>query len=391
MQNELELGYLLAVAGAAVWTPRPLVAMLDILGTGRALVDFARDAHRCMALPCEQLGVEAMGRIAAIDDAAARRALAEAQEDDQRIVTSVEDRYPARLRHLCDPPPVLYYRGKLASLQERVVAIVGSRAATPYGRSIARTMAAEFAAFSATVISGLARGIDAAAHRAANEANVPTVAVIGSGLLALYPNYHSLLASEIVAKGGAVISEFPPKMAARQHHFPMRNRLVAALADATVVVEAGARSGALITARLAGDLGRPVFAVPGDVGRTTSEGSNALIKDGVALTTGAADIAAVLGWEACGQHARINSRDYMASDNYTAAPMGSRDCIPADDLASRLIAALAPGGSDVDEVCAVTGLDAATVSAHLTLLEMQGVVERRAGGLFSARLERSSR
>ncbi len=375
MQDERDLGYLLAVAGAAVWTPRPLVAMLDALGSARALIDYARDASRFPPLACEHLGVEALGRIAAIDHQAARHALADAREGEQRVVTSTDENYPARLRHLCDPPPVLYYRGTLESLEGRVVAIIGSRGATPYGRAMARAIASDFAEFSATVISGLARGIDAAAHRAANEADVTTVAVIGSGLLALYPNYHAVLANEIVHKGGAIISEFPPKMAARTHHFPMRNRLVAALADATVVVEAGSKSGALITARLAGDLGRPVFAVPGDVGRTTSEGTNSLIKDGVALTTGAADIAGVLSWEPRRRHARINSR-------------GSLD---SNDLASRLLAALAPGGSDVDEVCATTGLDTATVSAQLTLLEMKGIVERRAGGLFCAQLERSMR
>ncbi len=169
MQDERELGYLLAVAGAAVWTPRPLVAMLDALGTARALVDYARDASRFAPLPCEHLGVEALGRIAAIDDDAARRALSDAREGEQCIVTSADDNYPARLRHLCDPPPVLYYRGTLDSLEGRVVAIVGSRGATPYGRAMARTIAADFAEFSATVISGLARGIDAAAHRAAND------------------------------------------------------------------------------------------------------------------------------------------------------------------------------------------------------------------------------
>lgn len=380
--DELDLGYLLAVAGAAVWTPRPLVAMLETLGSARALVEFARAENPIMQMPCEQLGAEALGRIAAIDDSAARGALAQARQNDQQLVASNDPTYPVRLRHLCDPPPVLYYRGKLDSLQDRVIALVGSRAATPYGRSMAGAMASGFSAFGATVISGLARGIDAAAHRAANGAAVPTVAVLGSGLLALYPPYHSLLADEIVSNGGAVISEFPPKMAARQHHFPMRNRLVAALADATVVVEAGAKSGALITARLAGDLGRPVFAVPGDVGRTTSEGTNALIKDGVALTTGAADIAAVLGWEPRQNPARVNSRDYTGSKN-------ARDGI--ERRSSRLLEALAPGGSDVDEVCAATGLDAATVSAQLTLLEMQGIVERQVGGLFVPRGEKVAR
>jgi DNA processing protein len=162
-----------------------------------------------------------------------------------------------------------------------------------------------------------------------------------------------------------VISEFPPQMAARQHHFPMRNRLVAALADATVVIEAGVRSSALIAARLAAELGKQVFAVPGDVRRSTSEGTNALIKDGVTLTTGADDIAAVLGWQPNIQSARVNSRRHMGLEN------------------SLVLGVLAPGGSDVDEVCAATGLDAASVAAQLTMLEMQGLVDRQPGGLYT--------
>jgi DNA processing protein len=362
MSDELDLGYLLAVAGAAVWMPRPLVAMLGALGSARALVEFARRASQDREIPCERLGVEALARIAAIDDRSANHALVEARQGDHQFVTSADPRYPSRLYHLCDPPPVLYYRGNLECLKQRVVAIVGSRGATPYGRSMARTITTDFAVYGVTIVSGLARGIDAAAHRAANDAGMPTVAVIGSGLSSLYPPYHHSLADEIIEKGGAVITEFPPKMNARQHHFPMRNRLVASLAEAVIVVEAGVKSGALITARLAAELGRNVFAVPGDVGRTTSEGTNALIKDGVTLTTGAKDIADVLGW---GCAIGCNRSSSLARSGE-----------------SPILAALAPGGSDVDEICAATGLDVASVSAQLTLLEMRGLVERQAGGLY---------
>jgi DNA processing protein len=358
--DELDVGYLLAVSAAAVWTPRPLVAMLSTLGGPRALIEYAKTASDAPPPPCELLCAEALERVATVDEDAARAALEAAHEEDQQFVTSAEEHYPRRLRDLCDPPPVLYYRGRLDVLGGRVVAVVGSRAATPYGRSMATTIAADLAAFGATVISGLARGIDAAAHRGSVREQAPTVAVIGSGLRALYPQYHSRLADEIVGAGGAIVSEFPPKMTARPHQFPMRNRLVAALGDATFVIEAGTKSGALITARLACDLGRHVFALPGDVGRPSSEGTNGLIKDGVALATGAADVAGVLGWEIV---------------------LASTD---AGDLGNALLGALAPGGSSIDEVCAKTGLDSATVSAQLTMLEMQGLVERHAGGLYLA-------
>ena len=173
-----------------------------------------------------------------------------------------------------------------------------------------------------------------------------------------YPPYHSQLADDIVAGGGALISEFAPTMPAQPYQFPMRNRLVAALAHATFVIEAGAKSGALITARLANDLGRPVFALPGDVGRSSSEGTNGLIKDGVSLATGASDVAAVLGWEIA-----------IAAGNVKRT-------------GNALLGALAPDGSSIDEVCVRTGLDPATVAAELTILEMQGLTQRRPGGLY---------
>jgi DNA processing protein len=360
VDDELQLGYLLAVSGAAVWTPRPLVAMLAALGSARELVAYAKNASTAAPPPCEILGSEGLARIAAIDDAAARAALEHARRPGHRFVLQKDPHYPRRLLDLCDPPPVLYYRGGLEALEGRVVAIVGSRAATPYGRSLATSIAADFAAYGVAVVSGLARGIDAAAHRGAVRSGEPTVAVIGSGITALYPPYHRELAQEIVESGGAVVSEFPPAMPARPHQFPMRNRLVAALADATIVVEAGCKSGALITARLAGDLGRHVFALPGDVGRATSEGTNGLIKDGVALATGAADIAGVLGW------------------GIAITRAGS------ERVENVLLGALAAGGSSIDEVCAKTGLGSADADAQLTILEMQGAVERLAGGLYQA-------
>jgi DNA processing protein len=360
MDDERELAYLLAVSGAAVWTPRPLVAMLATLGSARGLVAYAKHAATVAPPPCEILGSEALARIAALDDAAARAALEQARLPGQSFATQAGPRYPRRLLDLCDAPPVLYYRGRLDAIDGRVVAIVGSRAATPYGRSLASTIAADFSAFGVAVVSGLARGVDAAAHRGALRADAPTVAVIGSGLQALYPPYHKELAREIVAGGGAIVSKFPPTMAARPHQFPMRNRVVAALADATVVVEAGCKSGALITARLAEDLGRHVFALPGDVGRATSEGTNGLIKDGVSLATGASDIAGVLGW------------------GIAISRRGS------EQVENALLAALAVGGSSIDELCVKTGLVCADAAAQLTMLEMQGAVERLAGGLYRA-------
>ncbi len=368
--DDLDLGYLLAVAGAAAWTPRPLASWFRALGSARAIVERVRAQDGAPPEGAEPLSFEALARLAALDDAAAARALGEARAADARIVLRDDADYPARLLDLCDAPLVLYCRGDLGVLEGRCIAIVGSRAATSYGRSVAAAMASDCAAFGVTVISGLARGIDAAAHRGALEASVSTVAVLGSGVCALYPPYHALLADEIVAAGGAVLSEFPPGTTARAHQFPMRNRVVAALADATVVVEASTRSGALITARLADELGRNVYAVPGDVMRPTSCGTNALIADGVPLVTSVADVAALLNWECSvpSEHSELG------------------------EIKSANLLTLLGGGAGVDELSAQTGIPAADLAAQLTLLELQGVVERQAGGVYAAvRARRASK
>ena len=276
--DELDRGYLMAVSGALVWTPRLLRSWLDGCGGARALLQVVETDDATPPYGAEPLGSRAIARLRAIDDRAAAHAIADLQRSGARVLTDADPEYPPSLRDLNDAPPLVYVRGNASAIGERAVAIVGSRAATAYGRTVAAELAAGFGALGACIVSGLARGIDAAAHKAALDAGAPTVAVVGSGLSALYPPYHSLLADDIVAAGGAVLSEFPPMLPAHAHQFPMRNRIVAALSRATILVEAGTRSGALITARLADELGRRVFAIPGDVGRPTSAGTNALIK-----------------------------------------------------------------------------------------------------------------
>ena len=308
----------------------------------------------------EPLPREANVRIAALDDESARCALDAAQHSGAQILARDDQRYPSRLRDMCDAPLVLYCLGDATATEGRAVAIVGSRAATQYGRSVAAQFARDGVAYGAAIISGLARGVDAAAHTSAVESGGKTIAVIGSGVSALYPQYHSLLADDIVAAGGAVFSEFPPTTKARAFHFPMRNRIVAALADATIVTEAASHSGALITARLADEFGRHVFAVPGDIDRPTSAGTNALIKDGVMAATSMADVADALGWR--------------------ASQSEPDDATPCDAL----VALMLTRPFDVDELSEVTGLPVAELAARLTLLELRGDVERRSGSTYAA-------
>jgi DNA processing protein len=364
--DERELGYLLAVAAASVWSPRAVATWLRALGSPRALVENVREPPLLAVDGPEKLADETRARLSIIDDTVARNALEAANASGASIVLQADADYPAALRDLCDAPLVLYVRGRLECLGERAVAIVGSRAATAYGRNVASTMAAEFAAFGATVVSGLARGIDAAAHRGAIDAGLATVAVLGSGVRALYPQYHALLADEIVERGGAVISEFAPSQPARAFQFPMRNRIVAALAHATIVVEASSRSGALITARLADELGRSVFAIPGDVGRPTSAGTNALIADGVPLVTSATDVAALMRWQL--SFPRVEKHTGAASEIDTNAAL----------------LALLTQPQTVDELAAASGASAAEIAAQLVVLELQGAVERSAGGSYTA-------
>lgn len=370
--DDLDLGFLCAVTSACVWSPRPLTTWLEALGSVRAIVDFA-SSNASVAPPpgAEALSADALERLRAVDADAARRALDDLRASGCQVVLCDDAAYPKRLRDLRDPPLVLYYRGDLRALDRRAVAIVGSRGASSYGRTQAAQMAAELCGFGACVVSGFARGIDAAAHRGALDAGGLTAAVPGSGLSALYPDYHERLAAEIVERGGLVMSEFAPAMPARPHHFPMRNRIVAALADATVIIEANQRSGALITARLADELGRHVFALPGDVDRPTSAGTNGLIKDGVILVTSGADVASLLQWDRL--FPNVNS--------------GAAGSAPADEPVVNLLRA---GVDDADEIAARLGMSAASVGAQLTLLEIQGIVVRKPGGKFAAAGTRAS-
>jgi DNA processing protein len=364
--DSLDDGYLMAVAGALVWTPRLLRAWLDACGSARDILAWIR-ARDVPPDGIPALGAAALERLRSIDDAVAHRAAEALAKSGARLLKDSDAGYPSSLRDLPDPPPLLYVRGTIEALGSRSIAIVGSRAATTYGRQVATSLVADLGAFGASIVSGLARGIDACAHSAALATGAPTLAVIGSGLSALYPPYHALLADEIVSAGGAVVSEFPPSEAARAHHFPMRNRIVAALAVATIVVEAGRRSGALITARLADELGRQVFATPGDITRPTSVGTNELIKDGVTLVTGGADIAALLGWDAL----------FDRADPATCVPA---DASPNDPVLARLT----PSGVDVDELAALCGMELPALLAQLTLLEIRGLAKRLPGGSYAA-------
>ena len=214
-----------------------------------------------------------------------------------QYATLAEEAFPEPLRHIPDPPLALYFRGTLVPDTGAWVAVVGARMATRRGMQTAEALGRELALNGATVVSGLAFGIDGAAHRGALAGGSGKAwAILGSGLLDIYPRKHRGLAERIIASGGAVLSEYVPDAPPYKSHFPERNRLISGLCEGVVVVEASRRSGSLITARMAGEQGRDVMAIPGPVGSPLSEGCHWLIKQGAALVEDAADVLAELGY-----------------------------------------------------------------------------------------------
>jgi len=268
--------------------------------------------------------------------------------------------YPALLAAIYDPPKRLYLRGSRPELLAGpCVAIVGARACSAYGAQVARSLGRALAAAGAVVVSGLARGVDGEAHRGALEASGATVAVLGCGIDRDYPRTHAGLAARI-AEAGLIVSEYPPGVEPAPWRFPARNRIIAGLSVAVVVVEARERSGALITAELALEEGREVLAVPGEITSALSAGTNALLRQGAAPLLAPEDVLAVAGLEAA---ARCR-----------AEPTG-----PAGDVLARLRDAPA----DVDGLSRQTGLPPEGVAAALAMLELEGLVGS-ADGLYRA-------
>jgi len=282
--------------------------------------------------------------------------------------------YPAALTTIADPPPVLWTRGRLDALARPAVAIVGSRAASPYGLAVAERLAADLAASGLVIISGLARGVDSAAHRGALSAGGVTVAVLGSGVDVIYPSEHAPLASAIDATG-AVVSELVPGTRPQQFFFPLRNRIISGLSRAVVVIEASEKSGSLITARCALDQGRDVLAVPGNVLSGKNRGAHALLRDGAKIVESADDILEELGMPPKGAAQGPGERQGAA-----AVIAGSRDPV-LDSL-------VAGEASDLDEISERSGLQASRLLPRLFELELHGLVRRVGGGRF-VRIDRT--
>jgi DNA processing protein len=335
----------------------------DLLGVGAPAEVFSKPRP----VLAEIVGLEVAERLIAYDwRQAATEQAALAQRCGARLVLLPDAEYPVLLRPIDLPPPFLLVRGDLRREDALGVAIVGSRRGSPYGLRVAERLGADLGGRGVTVVSGLARGIDTAAHRGALDVGGRTIAVLGSGVDVLYPPENGRLARE-VARAGAVVSQFPMGTPPLPHHFPARNRLIAGLTLGTVVVEAAERSGALITARLAGELGREVYAVPGNVSAEGSQGTNGLIRDGARL---------IQGWEDVVAEWRPDLREALRP--VPASGPSSRGDVPEVPAAeaSALLALLGEEPIAIDTLVEQSRLPSGQASAELVALELRGLVRR---------------
>lgn len=337
--------------------PARLRALLDAFGTIEEAWHAPADALQRVGL--DRRSLENLLRARRELDLAAE--LARVREAGVQVLTWEDSRYPERLREINDPPPVLYIRGELRPEDDWAVAMVGTRRASAYGREAARVLAGDLARAGVTIISGLARGIDAQVHRAALDAGGRTIAVLGSGVDIIYPWENSKLAQEIISHG-ALISEYALGTPPEASNFPPRNRIISGLSRGVIVVEAGEQSGALITADFAADQGRDVFAVPGSIFHRGSQGTNRLIRDGAHPVLSANDVLEALNMTTVAQHVEAQM------------------LLPTDATEALLLEYLDQEPMHVDEVGRATGLPIATVSSTLALMELKGLV-RQVGGM----------
>lgn len=278
-----------------------------------------------------------------------------------QVLVRDDELYPRFLREISQPPPVLYVRGELSLEDEWAVAIVGTRKLTHYGRQATEEFARQLADHHITVVSGLARGVDAIAHKTAVDAGGRSIAVLGSGVDRIYPPEHKSLAEKIITQG-AVISDYAPGTAPESSNFPPRNRIIAGLSRAIIVIEAGEQSGALITAGFANDQGRDVYALPGSIFSLQSKGTNRLIQNGAKPILDIRDLLLDLQVELIQEHKQM------------------RITYPLDNLEQKILNLLSDQPMHVDEITLLSELPVSQVSACLSMLELKGV-GRQIGGM----------
>lgn len=321
------------------------------------------DIPRLAAVP--GIGLELASRISRELDLDYGQKLVEwADKGGYEIVTLVDEDYPAPLRELYDPPPFLFMKGNIIESDYRAVAMVGSRGATDYGRTTAAGLAGDLSRHGVTIVSGMALGIDTASHRGALAAGGRTIAVLGSGIDVIYPRENKSLYAQI-AENGAVVSEFLPKTDPNPGHFPRRNRIIAGLSRAVVVIEAGEKSGALLTADMALVYGRELFALPGMVSSRMSSGTHELLKSGANILTSVDDIFSVLP---------ELKNDYIAPRKPVVEDLTEGE--------RRILERLSSSPIQLDTLVRECGLSIGDAASFLLSLELRGLVKQLSGKRF---------
>ncbi|MDA7977433.1 MAG: DNA-processing protein DprA [Pirellulales bacterium] len=365
--QELELTLRLALVPGV--GPRIRQALLERFGSPEAVFSASQAALR----ETSGVGVKLAQAIsAARNNLDIAGLIAECRDDNVGIITQCDDAYPRLLQEIHDPPGVLFVDGQLQSADALAIAIVGTRHATNYGLAQAQGLAAGLARAGLTIVSGLARGVDAAAHRGALKAGGRTIAVLASGVRNIYPPEHEELAAEIASQG-AVVSEAPPRVAPRSGVFPQRNRVISGMSLGVLVIEAAARSGALITARHAMEQGRDVFALPGRVDNRVARGCHALLRDGAKLVESPDDILEELG---------PLVSPATAADGETVHHPGE---LLLNDLEREVLAKVQADATSIDDIVTASGLPAHQVLSALSVLEMRRLI-RRLSGQFVCRV-----
>ena len=347
-------------------------ALLERFGEPQAILS----APKNELLQVERVGEEVARNLASwreqIDlDAEMKRI----EQSDVRVVTRDDVEYPKNLREIYDPPLVLYVKGALTERDALDIGVVGSRRTTLYGQEMARKLSFQLARVGVTVVSGLARGIDTAAHKGALQAKGRTVAVIGCGIDIVYPAENKKLADEIVEKGGAVVTEFPFGVQPDRQNFPMRNRIISGWSLGVVVVEANLKSGALITANQAAEQGRQVFAVPGRADSILSRGTNRLIKDGAKLTEDVEDILSEFEY--------LLPKRAVETAETDADGRGTQPALKLSETEEKVMAHIGNEEVGIDDIIRASGLTSACVSATLLALEMKRLVKPLPGKQYA--------
>lgn len=392
MRDREALAVLLSVTGLG---PLTLGRLVEVLGSPSAILDVARahgavarliDASRATDGMAQAMPSTVAKAIVEVD-ARAAAILEEVQRFQLRVVVPVDREYPHRLLAIDVPPPALFVRGSLDSLaSEHVISVVGTRRPSPGGRRIASRIAAALVRADATVVSGLATGIDGAAHAAVVSEGGATIAFIGGGHARLFPRAHDRLADAIVDSGGAIVSEYAPSVEPTRGTFPQRNRLISGSADAVIVVEAGARSGALVTASWALEQGRECFIVPGSIDAPSSAGCNGFLRDWpdlAKIVSGIPQLLDDLGLSAAAglpaPKAATTEPDGVVITSRVKPPSAAAMLSGRSPAELAVADALVRGAVTVDEVVAVTRLSVGAVLGAVTRLEALGLLRAAHG------------